>query len=436
MRIVTSPSANRGEQGRAQSRAAATMTGRAATHAPRWLLLAVAGSRRVRLMQAACSMLGLPACEVLEWRDWLEKPHLLDERLQAMQQVQKAQQAQDGQVQSIRFKIEPPGDDPQAHHDLLREGCRLLDRPLPAMAEYGQLQAMDCWFAGFEAAMQRLARQLALLPTSPLPPSSRLAVINAPSEIILMTDKLRCQQHLAACGIPIPPLFGAVASYDDMRALMASQHCGRVFLKARYGSSAAGVLAYRCTPDGREQAISSAQLQGRGRDARLFNSKRMQRYHDRRQIAELVDLLCRQQAYLEAWIAKPRLGRAHYDVRVLTLAGRAAQRVARIGEFAMTNLHLGNRRGNPEALLAPSQMQQLQQLAEQAACAFSGSGIIGFDLVPGQGGARVLEANAFGDLLPDLLWQGQDSYGAQLHCFGAKDRLDGTLSQPQPQVPA
>ncbi|KAB8046754.1 hypothetical protein GCN78_24045 [Janthinobacterium rivuli] len=354
-------------------------------------LLATAGSKRVLLMQAARAQLRLPPAHVLEWRDWLAQPTLLDAALS----------------QPGLLKVEPPGDDPAAHLLLLQAGCRLQDRaPVPA-PEHGELLAMDAWFAGFNAAMQALATQLAGWP--------RARVVNAPAEISLMTDKLACQRHLAAHGIAIPALLGPVHGYNHLQSLLHEHDLDRVYLKPRYGSSASGVVAYRRNRAGRQQATTSATLSRADGQIRLFNVKRMARYETRHDIAALVDALAAQELYAEAWLNKPRCGDSHYDLRVVTLGGRPAHRVARIGDRMMTNLHLDNRRGDASGLLNAADLAALETASAQAARAFPASHVTGYDLVVRQGQAHVLEANAFGDLLPGLLWQGADTYTAQLN---------------------
>ncbi|OHV96825.1 hypothetical protein AKG95_14335 [Janthinobacterium lividum] len=353
-------------------------------------MLATQGSKRVRLMQAARAQLRLPPAQVLEWRDWLAQPVLLEHALR----------------QPGMLKIEPPGDDPAAHLLLLQAGCRRQDRaPVPA-PEHGELLAMDAWFAGLSNAMQGLARQLAALPA--------IRVFNAPAEILRMTDKLACQRHLATHGVPIPALLGAVKSYDHLQSLLHEHQLDRVYLKPRYGSSASGVVAYRRNKAGRQQATTSATLSRTDGQLRVFNVKRMARYETQGDIASLVDALAAQELYAEAWLNKPRCGDSHYDLRVVTLAGLPAHRVARIGKQMMTNLHLDNRRGDAAGLLNAADLAALEAASAQAARAFPASHVTGYDLVVRQGQAHVLEANAFGDLLPGLLWQGADTYTAQL----------------------
>ena len=352
-------------------------------------MLGVGGSKRSRGLQAARAALGLAPARLVEWRDWLAQPDRLSQALAG----------------PCDFKIEPPGDDAQAHLQLLHQGCDALGRPRCAAPGHGELLATDAWFHGFADAMVRIAAVLAQAPQA--------HVVNAPANIVAMTDKLACQQRLQAHAVPTAALLGPVDGYDALRALLDAHGLDRAFLKARYGSSAAGVVAYRRNRRGDEQATTSAALQPvAGAAPRLFNVKRLRSYHRPAEIRQVVDGIAAQQAYAEAWLPKPRCGAGHFDLRVLALDGRAAHRVARIGQRAMTNLHLDSRRGDAAALLSPDELRLLEATAEHAATAFRGSRLIGFDVVVRGSSAHVLEANAFGDLLPGLLWQGQDTHAA------------------------
>jgi glutathione synthase/RimK-type ligase-like ATP-grasp enzyme len=360
-----------------------------------WVVLGVGTSKRTRGLQAALAQAGRAPARIVEWRDWLAARTAVSSPLD------------DARPVPCRFKIEPPGDDPQVHLALLHLGCSRLGRaPCPA-PEHGELLATDAWFAGFEEVLQVLSRQLAGRP--------HLQVFNAPRDIRLMTDKLACQQHLQQHGTPTPLLLGPVSDYGHLQALMGAHGLDRAYVKARYGSSAAGVIAYRRNRRGQEQASTSAQhVDGPGGRTRLFNVKRIRSYHRPTEIRAVIDAVAAQGAYAEAWVPKPRSGSGHYDLRVLTLGQRAAHRVARVGQRAMTNLHLDSQRADPAALLKPGQLALMERTAEHAATAFDGSRGIGFDLVVNGSDAHVLEANAFGDLLPGLLWQGGDPYAVAL----------------------
>ncbi len=355
---------------------------------PHWVVLGVASSKRARGLQAARAGLGLPPAQFVEWQDWLASPQALQQQL----------------LRPCRFKIEPPGDDAHAHLHLMELGNDRLGRPRGRAPAHGELLATDAWFAGFSAQLAHLDSVLAGLP--------HVKPLNPPADILAMTDKLLCQQRLQAHAVPTPPLLGAVSNYDHFIDLMRQHGHDRVYLKARYGSSAAGVLAYRHNGRGQAQATTSAKLVDDGGGARLFNVKRLRSYDRPAEIRQLVDSIAAQGAYAEAWIPKPRLGAGHFDLRVLSLDGRPAHRVARVGERTMTNLHLDCRRADPLELMDPAQQALLEGVVRQAARAFPDSQLIGFDLVVNRQSARVLEANAFGDLLPGLLWQGRDTYAA------------------------
>ncbi|PWF55387.1 STM4014 family protein [Massilia glaciei] len=357
------------------------------------VMLGAGGGKRVRHMQSARQHLGLPPATVLEWQAWLDRPAALAALL----------------ARPCGFKVEAPGDDPAIQHRMATQGCALLGRALPDVPAFGELAVSDAWFAGFSAAMRALAAQLDEFP--------HVRVVNAPHEIVIMTDKLACQQHLRSHDVPIPPLFGQIEGYAHLRDLLDELGLDRVFVKARYGSSASGVIAYRRNRRGAEQATSSAHLVRGAGPTRLYNVKRLRTYTAHDEIAELIDLLASQHAYVEAWLPKPRTGGGHYDVRVVTLAGQPAHRVARVGARMMTNLHLDNQRADVDTLIGEVGRDALDAVARRAAAAFPSSHVIGLDLVLHNDKAKVLEANAFGDLLPGLLWRGHDTYAAQLRQF-------------------
>ncbi|MES3022873.1 MAG: STM4014 family protein [Pseudomonadota bacterium] len=358
-----------------------------------FVILGAAGGKRVRHMQGARLRLGLPAATVLEWHAWLDRPAALAALL----------------ARPCGFKIETAGDDPAVHHRMHKLGCALLGRAAPDAPAFGELAGADAWFAGFSSSMHMLAEQLRELPDA--------QVVNAPHDILTMTDKLACQQHLRAHEVPIPPLFGQIGGYAQLRGLLDEHGLDRVFVKARYGSSASGVVAYRRNRRGAEQATSSTHMVRGAGPTRLYNVKRLRTYCAHDEIVELIDLLASQHAYVEAWLPKPRAGSGHYDVRVVTLAGRPAHRVARIGARMMTNLHLDNQRADVDLLIGQDGRSALDGVARRAAASFPASRIIGLDLVVHKDKAHVLEANAFGDLLPGLLWHGHDTYAAQLQEF-------------------
>lgn len=350
----------------------------------RWLLIGPRGSRRVASLRHVLQAQGVAEVRLLDYETLIAEPAVLEAAVEGCTQV----------------KLESPGEAPALHAALVRSGWESTGASGPAPSElaHGELAWQHFWFAGFTGLLESL----------PL----HLPYLNAPQDLLAMSDKFGCQQRLMLAGANIPALLGTVDSYDALRERVRESGCERVFLKARYGSSGAGVLAYARHPDGREVAYGSAQLEG----GRVFNSLRQHRHACREEIASLVDALAAQGAYLEQWVPKPRTPGLHgerFDARIVVLDGRARQRVARSSAGALSNLHLGNRRGPLLDWLSDAGMAAATRVVESAALAFSRSRMIGFDLIVRGTRCWLLEANGFGDLLPGLLHEGRSTYEDQ-----------------------
>ena len=355
------------------------------------LLLGHAASRRSQLLQQACARLGV-ALQLLDWNAFVAAPATLAQRL-----VQ----------QRYRWlKIDSPGEDAQCAQRLRVLGWQAVGSATapPAPALHGELATQHYWQAGFDRVLGWIDAAIAATATPP-------RLLNSTAGIRGMTDKWRCQQTLAA-RVPVPRLLGLLHSLEQLDAEWPPGDWPRVFLKPRYGSSAAGVIALQRHRDGRLSAFSSARRDAAGR---VFNHLRVSRYSRRSEVAALVDAIAAQGAYAEAWIRKPRAPspqRGHYDLRVVAHAGQARQRVARISSSPMTNLHLDNARAAPDWLDEQSQATLARTVAV-AAQAFPDCHSIGFDAIVTRHGTTVLEANAFGDLLPGLRHDGCETYDDQ-----------------------
>jgi len=360
-----------------------------------WVLVGPPASRRIAAFQRALEAYGLPAARVVDYADLLRSPQA------------HAPALLDGRP---RVKLDSPGEAPALHETLIHHGWERLGGAAPQPLAHGELAWQHYWYAGFAALLQSL------------PPADYL---NPPGSLLAMTDKLHCQQSLAAAQVAVPPLLGIVSGYEDLRARLRSAACRQAFIKARFGSSAAGVIAYRWHPDGREVAMASTERVVEAGRSRLFNSLRMRRYTDAREIAAIVDALAEQGAYAEAWVPKPSLpgnAAARYDLRVVVLDGRARQRVARVSKSPLTNLHLGNRRASPQDWLQGDEMAALEAAAQRAAAVFPGARMIGLDLILRGRRAWILEANGFGDLLLAQRWQGLTTYEDQVAWAQAVDQ--------------
>ncbi len=106
----------------------------------------------------------------------------------------------------------------------------------------------------------------------------------------------------------------------------------------------------------------------------------------------------------------------------------------------MTNLHLQNRRGDLAAVLArmgPEAWHLARRTCERAAAVFPDSLHLGVDLLiaPDYRRHAVLEANAFGDLLPGVLSEGMDTYEAEIRAVLARGIEDPAPFTESPRPP-
>jgi glutathione synthase/RimK-type ligase-like ATP-grasp enzyme len=364
-------------------------------------------SRRVVLFQEALAQREQPPAAVVAWCDLLSGKARLSDSL----------------CPDSIVRIESPGRDFAVERALLIAGAdapdetgfaRLSRRAAGALTyEKGRLLYPRQWYLGFRSALCALAGELAERPDC--------RVMNAPEEIALMFDKAACRERLSREGIPVPRGFGVIASYETLVARMRQAHCYRVFVKLAHGSSASGVVAYR-TDGRRHQAISTVERVRENGELLLYNSRRMQVYRDAGEIAELIDALCGHRAVAEEWIPKAGLANHAFDLRVVVIGGQARHVVARLSQTPMTNLHLLNRRGDAEAVRArmgTAGWEAAMGTCAQAMRAFPGSLYAGIDLLiaPGYRRHAVLEANAFGDLLPGVLCDGADTYAMEIEAL-------------------
>jgi hypothetical protein len=101
------------------------------------------------------------------------------------------------------------------------------------------------------------------------------------------------------------------------------------------------------------------------------------------------------------------------------IGGHARHVAVRMSRNPMTNLHLLNKRGDPAAVRA-KMGEEIWNGAmlncERAMLHFPASLYAGVDLLitPGFRRQAVAEINAFGDLLPGILWEGRETYTTEI----------------------
>ncbi|MFD5567617.1 STM4014 family protein [Streptomyces cadmiisoli] len=352
-------------------------------------VVGVPGHRRVTLFQAALRSAGLPPARVVSWADVLTGTARF--------------------LPGERVRIDSPGED--AHVDELLRGVHDSTR----------VEGGARWYAAFVAAVERLADDVRAAGGS---------LLGEPAELSVLFDKRLCHARLAAAGVPVPPspTSGAdaapVRDWPDLRKLLDEPRLRRVFVKPAHGSSASGVMAVESAPGGRLRATTSVERTPSGA---LHNSLGVRTYDDEATVGALVDALAPDGLHVERWLPKASLDGRSVDLRVVVIAGRATHVVPRTAAGPITNLHLGGRRGDLDAVraavsFAGGDWSEALGICERAAALFPGTPCVGVDLLPAVGWRRfaVGEVNAFGDLLPGLTGlpggpaEGLDTYAAQV----------------------
>ena len=387
------------------------------------VLIAVANSRRTHLFQQSLAQMGQPQARVITFRDLLSGKALIADCIKP----------------PAILRIDSPGKDFETERGLLHAGAETEDdRDYAGISseevnrlefERGRILYPRQWYLGFCRALELIRAQLAS--------SSECSLMNNLSDTALMFDKPRCQAALNEQGIPTPANLGEINSFAELRERMRESGCDRVFIKLAHGSSASGVVAYQTNGD-KHQATTTVEIVARGKDVRLYNSRRIRVCREVCEIALLVDTLCRHRVYVEQWLPKAGMGDRTFDLRVVVIARRAMHTVVRLSRHPMTNLHLLGGRGDLDQVL--ERMGERAWTAARSTCeqlmseCFPKSLYAGIDLriSPDYRRHTVLEVNAFGDLLPDVLCDGLDTYATELSAVLGGGHVQVAVSQSSP----
>ena len=362
----------------------------------RFALIGNPENRRVTRFQSALEDCGCPPAEVIAYRELLPRGTAC---------------LRGCDVDMVR--IESPGENAWVERALVERGAETLpqrasgDGAFPN--EHGRIFRPDLWFAGYRDLLVELDR---------IGADQGLRFMNAPRDIAVMFDKTECQRRLAHAGLPVPRYLGEVASYDGLRAKMRAQSLSRVFVKLRTSSSASGVVALRYG-SGRVSAATTVEMAESDSGVKLYNSLQVRDYTNERDVAQLINTLCSSDVHVEEWLPKAGWHGKTFDLRVMVIAGSVRHRVMRCSQGPITNLHLGNARGNIAEFLTnvePRKLEAAWEDCRRVADLFPQSRYFGIDLMftPGLRKHYILEINAFGDLLPGVRDQEEDTYTAEI----------------------
>lgn len=369
----------------------------------RFVIIGNPANRRVTMFQSALAAQGLSAAEVVAWRELL-LPGAPARVLGAVS---------DGPA---IVRIDSAGEDDDVERALIRRGeaaaraegyAAALDaRRLDAVPrELGRILVPRQYHLGWIAVLRELGAALAERPA--------WRVLQPIAAIEELFDKRITSAKWQAMGIPVPEFLPAVRDPDDLRARMEQLGWREVFVKVASSSSASCLAIFHHDARG-EHATTTVEDAGKAR----YNTRKLQRLTTRASLDRLLTFLLAEGAQIERAVPKAQLADHYFDLRVLTIDGEPAFIVVRAAPHPITNLHLGGQRGDLEVLR--KRVPKASWDAAMASCVAvqraSGAFHVGIDLMfePGLRAHRVIEGNAFGDLLPNLTRDGLDVYGWQI----------------------
>jgi glutathione synthase/RimK-type ligase-like ATP-grasp enzyme len=324
---------------------------------------------------------------------------LLDRKINLAQQV----------LPNSIVKIDSPGENNLVRKRLIEYGGTTVDSTI--INDFGRIGYLEAWYKGFCLFLSDLKRQL---PTS-------CHLMNDVDSILTMFDKAACKAIFLENNIPTPLLLGKIADYQALRQQMQQKHIHNVFIKPAHSSSASGVIAFR-TNGKQMEARTSIEMVAQNGQIAFYNALKVRKYTDEIQIIALINEILQNKNVVEQWIPKAALNHFVFDFRIMVIGGKARHVVARMSQSPITNLHLGNARGNLTEIVAyigTKNFEKAKKIAESAAACFPKCLYMGVDILISANlkDIKVLEINAFGDLLPNLMDAGERVYQAEISSF-------------------
>ncbi len=243
-------------------------------------------------------------------------------------------------------------------------------------------------------------------------------VLQATESIADLFDKRVTSRRYAALGIPVPEFLPDIDSPDRLREQMLAHRWPAVFIKLACGSSASCVALYQHRRPDRDRVLTTVHVRSEPGSTRRFNSLRLQELHEREPIDALLEFLIAEGSQIERAISKARIGARVFDLRVVVIAGEPVFVVPRASPHPITNLHLGGIRADLGEVRGRISTDAWRRAMASAKAVFAAHQClhVGVDLLfeADLHGHRVIEANAFGDLLPGLEQGGLSVYGWEI----------------------
>lgn len=377
------------------------MTWSSATSASanRFVIIGNPANRRVTMFQAALAAQGVPPATVVAWRDVIANPAVLED-LPAGPAIVRIDSA--GEDEDVERALIVRGEAAARAEGYAAADAKTVEA---TPRELGRINYPRQHHLGFVEVLREIDAIVKQRPAWRVP--QPVAAIEA------LFDKRITSARWQAAGIPVPEFLAHVTSPDDLRSQMRAAGWPAVFVKVASSSSASCLAIF--THDARgEHAITTVEDTGHAR----YNTRKLQKVTTRRGLDRLLGFLLAEGSQIERAVPKAQLADQYFDLRVLTIDGVPAFIVVRAAPHPITNLHLGGQRG--DLALLQKRVPKASWDAAMESCVRvqheTGAFHVGIDLMfePGLRAHRVIEGNAFGDLLPNLERDGLDVYGWQI----------------------
>lgn len=315
------------------------------------ILVGDKGSKRTGFLQKAAGELGLPL-QLVSWQE-LEQNHRYDIFSR----------------QGAAGKIDPPS------YSVVK------------------LSEMEGQLARFQKNLRRLEQ-------------AGGTYLNAPSAILTLLDKRVSKERLQEQQLPTTTLLPVCPKTpEELFAWLEQHRVTSVFIKPRFFSGAAGVMAFRRhLRSGRMSAYTSCYLDG----DELVNTKTMYQLHRPEELLPMLERLLRMDCVIERWYPKEQWEGKSFDLRIVYQFHHIAYIVVRRSDGPITNLQLNNQAMSVRDLgLNNWEREALNELCRRAVSCFPGLNMAGIDVMLDRGSRqpRIIEMNGQGDLIY------QDIYG-------------------------
>ena len=367
------------------------------------IVIGNSANRRVTMFQAALTAQGHPPARIVEWIDLCE-PGAPAELLAGYDLV----------------RMESPSEDSAVERAMIRRGEAAARGEHVSVVTPKKLALIPEQLGRILYPRQHHLGFLAVLAEIEAATTSARVVPRVPA-IRELFDKRAASEHWRGLGIPMAESLPGVRDPDQLRASMRTHAWPSVYVKLTSGNSAS-CLALFMHDEAGESVITTIEDNGRAR----FNAHQLQHLTERAPIDRVLGFILAEGAIVERAIPSAQLEGRYFDLRVLVIDGVAAFTELRTASQPITSLDRGGARGEVAAFqrLVSAAAWDAAMASCVAVQAATGAFQVCVDVVfePDLEHHRVIGADAFGDLLPDLERDGLDVYGWQIK------RLLGTLA--------